>query len=68
MWLQKEQTKVDVSALKNKIVRCFNEYKRKLELGREIKQIVNELHAPASSLDKEDMVALELFEKHGQVK
>ena len=37
MWLQKEKnyhSKVDVAALKNKIVRGVNEYQQKLELGR----------------------------------
>ena len=32
---------VNVVALKNKIVRGVNEYQRKLELGREIKEIVH---------------------------
>ena len=59
---------VDVVALKNKIVRGVNEYQRKLELGREIKEIVHELNAPTASLDKADMEALELFENCGQVK
>ena len=59
---------VDVVALKNKIVRGVNEYQRKLELGREIKEIVHELNAPTASLDKADMEALELFENRGQVK
>ena len=59
---------VNVVALKNKIVRGVNEYQRKLELGREIKQIVHELNAPTASLDKGDMEALELFENRGQVK
>jgi hypothetical protein len=59
---------VDVVALKNKIVRGVNEYQRKLELGREIKEIVHELNAPTAILDKADMEALELFENRGQVK
>ena len=54
--------------MKNEIVWGFNEYRRKLELGRKIKNIVLELNAPAANLDKEDMTALELFEKHGDVK
>ena len=61
-------SKVDDLALKNKIVQGGNEYRRKLELGREIKKIVHELHAPTASLDKEDMAAFKLFEKHGDVK
>ena len=44
------------------------EYKMKLELGRQIKQIVHELNAPTASLDKGEMEALELFENHGQDK
>ena len=59
---------VNVVALKNKIVRGVIEYQRKLELGREIKEIVHELNAPIASLDKADMEALELFENRGQVK
>ena len=59
---------LDVAALKNKIVWSANEYQRNLELGREIKQIVQELDAPKACLDKENMEALELFENHGQVK
>ena len=56
---------VDVVALESEIV---NEYPRKLELGRKIKKIVQELNVPLASLDKEKMEALELFENHGQVK
>ena len=59
---------VNVVALKNKIVWGVIEYQRKLELGREIKEIVHELNAPIASLDKADMEALELFENRGQVK
>ena len=59
---------LDVAALKNNIVWKANEYQRKLELGREIKQIVQELHVPTACLDKEQMEALELFENRGQVK
>ena len=61
-------SKVDVTALENKIVRCVNEYNRKLELGREIKKIVHKLDAPTASLDREDLEALELFENRGRVK
>ena len=57
---------IDVAALKNEIVQCDNEYQTKLELGREIKKIVQELNVPIASLEKMD--ALELFENHGQVK
>ena len=41
-----------------------NEYKMKIELGREIKKIVQELDVHIASLDKENMKALELFECH----
>ena len=61
-------SKVDDLALKNKIVRSVNEYRRKLELGREIKKIVQELNVNIASLDKEKIDALELFENHEQVK
>ena len=59
---------VNVVALKNKIVRGVIEYQRKLELGREIKEIVHELNAPTVSQGKGDMEALQLFENHVQVK
>ena len=49
-------------------MRGGNEYRRKLELGRKIKQIVLELNMPTVSLYKEKMEALELFENRGQVK
>ena len=49
---------MDVVALENEIVRGFNEYQRKLELGREIKQIVLKLNIAAASLDKDKMEAL----------
>ena len=71
-WLQKKKIEyhstIDVAALKNEIVQCDNEYQMKLELGREIKKIVQELNVLIASLDKEKMDALELFENHGQVK
>ena len=59
---------VDDVAFENKIVRGGNEYQRKLELGRKIKQIVLKNQIPTASLDKDEKDALELFEKHGQVK
>ena len=59
---------VNVTALKNSIKGEVNEYQRKLELGREIKQIVQELNAPTACLSKEKMEALQLFENHVQVK
>ena len=49
---------VDVVALENEIVRGSNEYQRKLELGREIKQIVLKNQIPTASLDKDKMKEL----------
>ena len=43
---------LDVAALKKEIVQCDNEYQKKLELGREIKQIVQELNIPIASLKR----------------
>ena len=57
-------SKIDVAALKNEIVQSDNEYKTKIELGREIKKIVQELDVHIASLDKEKMEALELIECH----
>ena len=62
------QSTLDRVALENVIVGDINEYKRKLELGREVKLIVQELNEPTVGLRKEHAEALELFEKHGQVK
>ena len=53
---------IDVAALKNEIVPSDNEYQTKIELGREIKKIVQELNVNIASLDKEKMDALQLFE------
>ena len=51
-------------ALKNNIVEDINEYQRKLELGREVKRIVNELNEPEVGLRREFVEALEIFSKH----
>ena len=59
---------LNVAALKNMIVGRSNEYKRKVKLGREIKLIIQEIKAPRACLDKEQMEALILFEKHDQDK
>ena len=59
---------IDVTALKNSIKNEVNEYRRKLELGRKVKEIVHELHMPTASMDRGEMEALELFENRGQVK
>ena len=58
-------SKLDVVALKNEVISEINEYERKLELGREIKEIVLELNALTAGLSAEHREALELFEKHG---
>ena len=58
------QSRVDVVALKNSIVSEANEYQRKLELGREVKRIVQELNVSTACLSKEFAEALEVFEKH----
>ena len=55
---------VDVTDLENDIVRGANEYQRKLELGKQIKHIVQELNVPVASLDREKMEALQQYENH----
>ena len=52
---------MDVTTLKNKIVWKVNEYQIKLELGKQIKQIVWKVNAPKACLDKENMDAMELY-------
>ena len=59
---------INVTAVKNEIMHAEDEYQKKLELGREIKKIVQELNVNIASLDKEKMEALQLFENHVQVK
>ena len=51
-------------ALKNSILEDINEYQRKLELGREVKRIVNELNTRKVGLRREFVEALEIFSKH----
>ena len=60
------QSKLDVVALKNEVISEANEYQRKLELGRGIKEIVLKLNAPTAGLRREFVEALVLFEKHRQ--
>ena len=62
------QSTLDMAALKNSIVGQINEYERKLELGRGIKEIVLELNASTAGLSKGFAEALELFENSGKVK
>ena len=59
---------LDMVALRNRLRNNSNEYMRKLELGRGIKEIVLKLNASTAGLSKEYAEALELFEKHEQVK
>ena len=55
---------LDVVALKNNILEDINEYQRKLELGREVKWIVNELNRAKVGLRRGFVEALEIFSKH----
>ena len=66
--VMEKHTVVGEAALNNSIVSESNELMRKLELEREVKRIVLELNAPTTCLRKEFVEALELFEKHEQVK
>ena len=59
---------IDDIALENKIMRCSNEYQRKLELGRKVKDILLKNDVATGCLEKGEMEALELFENRGQVK
>ena len=59
---------LDVVALENIVVNNSNEFMRKLELGRELKRIITENKYMKASLRAEHAEALEVFEKHGQVK
>ena len=54
--------------MKNSIKGEVNEYQMKSELGREIKQIVQELYVNIACLPMDMMEALQLFENHVQVK
>ena len=58
-------SKVYVTALKNRIKQCSNEYQQKIILRRDIKQIIEEIDASRTCLDSENMEALELFKKCG---
>ena len=59
---------MNVTALENSMMNEVNEYRRKLELGRQIKEIALKKYMPTVCLSKEKMEALELFENRGQVK
>jgi hypothetical protein len=62
------QSTLDVVALENEVISEINEYERILELGRVIWKIITEENIMKASLSKGFAEALELFEKHGQVK
>ena len=62
------QSTVDKVALRNILVNNSNEFMRKLELGREIKEIMIKRKLMKASLSEEHREALELFVKHGQDK
>ena len=55
---------VEVVDLEKQIV---SEYKRKLELGRKIKKIIEENSIPLKSLDKEQKKAVECFHYYIEV-
>ena len=59
---------VDEAALENKLEEDANEFMRKLELGRVIKKIMIRRKIMKVSLSEGYKEALELFEKHEQVK
>ena len=59
---------IDDVALENSITRDYNEYHRKLELGRKVKEIVLKNDVATICLSKDKKEALELFENRGQVK
>ena len=59
---------IDDIALENKIMRCSNEYKRKLELGRKVKDILLKNDVATGCLEKGEMEALDLFVNRGQIK
>ena len=56
---------VDDVVLQKQIV---SEYKRKVELGRKIKIILEENSIPLKSLDKEQKEAIELYNDYIEVK
>ena len=59
---------LDIDDIESLIVGTSNEYQRKLELGRVVKDIIVRQKIIKASLSAEHAEALKLFEKHGQVK
>ena len=56
-------SKLDVISLENSILSNWNAFKQKLEMGKQIKRIVEEKKVPKICLDKEQMQALKLHEE-----
>ena len=65
---EKDNSTLDVVALRNIVVNNSNELMRKLELGRELMRIITEDNIMRASLSADHAEALELFQKHGQAK
>ena len=58
-----DNSTVDVVALEKMILHNWNAFRRKLEMGKEIKRIVEEKKVPKVCLDKGQMQALKLHEE-----
>jgi len=56
-------SELDVVDLENAILTNWNAFKRKLEMGKQIKRIVEEKKVPKVCLDKGQMQALKLHEE-----
>ena len=56
-------SELDVAALETAIFSNWNAFKQKLEMGKEIKRIVEEKKVPKICLDKAQMQALKLHEE-----
>ena len=56
-------SELDVAALETAIFSNWNAFKQKLEMGKEIKRIVEEKKVPKLCLNKEQMQALKLHEE-----
>ena len=56
-------SELDVTDLENAILTNWNAFKRKLEMGKQIKRIVEEKKVPKVCLDKGQMQALKLHEE-----
>ena len=57
------ESELDVAALETAIFSNWNAFKQKLEMGKEIKRIVEEKKVPKLCLNKEQMQALKLHEE-----